>query len=170
MSDDNSHSSLIEQLSNHLEFLGFKITPPSEGDHWHWAEHTRRIDIFFRAFPEFLRLHSNHYLGVCPNDHARDTALHQLNDLNELTQITKFCLTKSDKADKIDIVRIRAHLPATYDRPLFGSLLDLWQKESDMVWRVDRYPPHKQTIEDENNADTDSTTNTTWAEDQNDSH
>jgi len=169
MSDGTSHSSTIEQLCAHLEFLGFKITPPSsEGDAWHHAEHTRRADMFFREFPEWLRLHYNHYLGVCPNDSAGNLVLQQLNDLNERTQIAKFFLSKPNKNEKINIdcVRIRANLPITYDRPLFGSLLDLWQKEAEMVWQVDRYPPQQQAAED--NADSDSEDNANWAEDQHD--
>ena len=166
MSDGTSHSSTIEQLSAHLEFLGFKITPPSsEDDPWHRAEHTRRLDIFFRKSPDWLRLHTNYNLGVCPNDSARNLVLQQLNELNERTQIARFYLSKNEKIS-MESVHIRANLPITYDRPLFGSLLDLWQKEVEMVWKVERYPPQQQAAED--NADSDSEDNANWAEDQHD--
>ena len=167
MSDTDSQQTIVEQLGVHLEFLGYKVSHPTEADVWFLAEHPRRLDLFFRTFSEFLRLHSNFYLGICPDNSCRQEALRQLNDLNERTQLAKFVLTTPTKAEGVDTVRIRANLPLAYDRSLFGSMLDTWQRESEMVWQIDRYPEPEQTPKETSAVDQKQRDG--WAEDQKES-
>jgi hypothetical protein len=167
MSDTDSQHTIVEQLSVHLEFLGYKVSRPSEADVWFLAEHPRRLDLFFRTSSDFLRLHSNFHLGKCPDNSLRQEALRQLNDLNERTQLAKYALTTSTKADGYDTIRVRANLPLAYDRSLFGSMLDTWQRECEMVWQIDRYPEPEQTATETPAVDQKQTEG--WAKDQKES-
>ena len=121
------------QLTTHLEFLGYAVDRQDDG--WCLARHPRRYDFFFKEMRQgVVRFHAAVRIGSTADLKWRREALEAINALNEDSSIAKYTLKEDEREYG---VRIRATLPGTYERGLFGDLIDLWHTE---LGRIDKLP------------------------------
>ena len=128
---------LLEQLRTHLEFLGYSVELDPED--WNTATHPRRFNFYFRADAEFLRMICQIDLGPTGDVAWQHDALVAINELNESARLSCYTLAKLDSGEWV--VRLRALLPATYNRESYGLLLDTWHDEQGRLNRLPPVPP-----------------------------
>lgn len=113
----------LKTLQAHVECLGYEVTLQPDG--WTLATHPVRLNFLFRPFEIGVRLHCAIWLGKKRPD---EDAWHAfLNRANDTSVFSRFALARDDEGEYS--VRVRALLPATYDRRAFGLLLDAWQED-----------------------------------------
>lgn len=112
---------MTSTVAQHLEYLGYAPTTPDQ-DGWVFAPHPNRYDILFRPFGYGVRLHCTLRVGRLSEN--RDAWLDFLNTANEHSALCRFSLAQNSSGEAM--VQIRAVLPGSYDRRVFGELLDLW--------------------------------------------
>jgi hypothetical protein len=118
---------LLKPLTKHFEFLGYTVTVQEDG--WAFAEHPVRLNVLFKPTLLGVRLHCSLLLGKRNPDFS---AWHPfLNRANDTSALSRFALALSGEHEWS--VRVRALLPARYDRSTFALLLDAWQEDVAML-------------------------------------
>jgi hypothetical protein len=120
----------VRQLANHLEFLGYSVQAGEEPDDWATATHPRRYNFFFMRTDGPILLHCVLTLGT-EAEEQRHEWLEFINAGNLRSTLARFAMDKDSDGDTI--VRIKAVLPGTYDRRLFGDLLERWHDDQDRM-------------------------------------
>jgi hypothetical protein len=120
---------LLIQVGKHLEFFGYSIE--SKSDDWIYARHPFRWNFHYRGSAAGLRLFC---WGICGKLLADERAawLEHVNRINDSASLCRFALMQEEG---IGAVRIRAFLPGTYDRRLFGIAIDMWHEDLGMFHR-----------------------------------
>jgi hypothetical protein len=124
MADDT-----VKRFVRHLEFLGYAPSGPGDGGWWH-AAHPRRCNLYFLGTPMGLRLHGVFYLGKGITMKHR-AWLAFVNRFNEESVVARATLSIDDEADAF--LRTRTLLPPTYERRLYGALLDAWHSDLEFM-------------------------------------
>ncbi len=113
-------ASVAEQISSHLEFLGYTVR--TEGDTI-WATHSARLNILIRPttegtlFTSFLQ---------CTDQAKRDRGgyLDFINSMNRKSLVTCFY------ADADSDLAMSAFYVGDYDRASFGRFVGLWEHDT----------------------------------------
>lgn len=123
---------VVDALTEHLEFIGYRSTVKDDG--WTYCMHAHRPNFFVKSFPIGVRLVASFSLGTLDKA-GTENWLTYLNRCNCSAMLVRLALVH-DRGEWE--VRATALLPATYDRPHTGALLDLWHGETDVF---DDAPP-----------------------------
>lgn len=119
----------LAAVREHLEFLGYSTAGP-EKDGWYRVEHPRRWNLHLLPTPIGLRLHCTVYLGASVP--LRKAEWHEfLNRFNEEATVARATFAQDRDGDWF--LRVRALLPPTYERRLFGALMDAWHDDLEYV-------------------------------------
>jgi len=114
---------LPKGLSTHLACLGYELQPQPDG--WTLAIHPVRYNFSVRAFEIGVRVHSALVIGKeLPNAKAW---LAFINHVNDTSILSRFAVAVDEDGDHL--MRVRAMLPAKYDRRTYGLLLDAWHED-----------------------------------------
>jgi hypothetical protein len=116
-------ATLPKGLSTHLACFGYELQPQPDG--WTLAIHPVRYNFSIRAFDIGVRVHSAIIIGKeLPNPRAW---LAFINHANDTAILSRFAVTVDEDGDHL--MRVRALLPAKYDRRTYGLLLEAWHED-----------------------------------------
>jgi hypothetical protein len=111
------------RVARHLEYLGYDVAHQSDG--WHYAVHPVRHNVHFRSLELGVLVHTLIWIG----NHAADEGawLEFVNRANESCLLARYMFGRDGEGTYF--VRVRALLPGTYERRLFGLLMDAWHQD-----------------------------------------
>lgn len=119
------------RFARHLAFLGYTTTEPQEGPGGWWhAAHPRRWNLHFLGTPLGLRLQGVTYLGKGVGL-KREAWLAFANRFNDESTVARATLSFDEDGDAF--LRARTLLPPTYERRLYGALLDAWHSDLEFM-------------------------------------
>jgi hypothetical protein len=119
----------LRPYSEHLEFFGYACE--TEPDGWLYAKHPVRWNFWLRRFEHGVRLQCTITLGLL-SDARRRASLEFVNRVNEKSFHAKFTLEHEAPGDTY-VVRARSVGPAQYVRREFGTWLDMWHKDLELL-------------------------------------
>ena len=120
MSSENDTISDIVQISEHLEFLGYAISP--DGEEAVHAKHSRRPNFVARVFNGGC-LMTAWYDTIAEAVVNREGFLEAINDLNVQATVARYYVDK-----EFDFA-VEAFYPLPYERTTYGRFLDLWDRD-----------------------------------------
>ena len=113
---------ILDAISNHLEFLGYTVT---DLETQRRATHARRWDILFKEYKGGVLftayLSSNEYAKEQEN---RQAYLEFSNAMNEVASVARFYV------DKDQDFAMEALWSGDYERIRFGEFMDLWDADT----------------------------------------
>lgn len=115
----------LEQVSNHLEFLGYDVSCDEE-DKVYRAVHPFRNNFLFWKYRGGVLLTSI-YRATEAAQEELEGYLSAINTLNQEASVCRFL------ADKENDLRFEAWYPARYDKTSFGIFMDSWQEDTDLL-------------------------------------
>ncbi len=114
--EEGMELSVIDQIVNHLEFLGYEV---EKEDGWAGARHARKLNFCFKECNGGVLL-SGLYSS---NDFAKDNKGDYLNYINLLNrQATIARISADDKGS----IWFEAWFPGMYEKKQFANFMDLW--------------------------------------------
>jgi hypothetical protein len=137
------HETMVRAVTRHLQYFGYEVEAQPDG--WHAATHPVRFNVHFRPIELGVRLHCLIWLGNTVA--SRRAWLQFVNRANENSTVARFTFGRDDEGTYY--VRIRALLPARYERRLFGLLLDAWHEDLAQL----RSAPREERVPNEEGAD-----------------
>lgn len=130
-------------VTKHLQYFGYEVHEQPDG--WWYAVHPVRLNLHVRAFELGVRLHCVLWIGNQVAD--RGAWLEFVNRANDSATVARFTFGRDQEGTYC--VRVRALLPATYTRRLFGLLLDAWHEDLAAF----RSAPLETPVEDDEDGD-----------------
>lgn len=114
---------IIKQISDHLQFLGYEISPDGERVR---AVHPRKFNILIRPLGGGVLFTA---IFGCSSQAKIDRLgyLEVINSLNESAAVARFY------ADKDADLFIEAWYPDYYDRTEFGRFVDVWYRDCGLL-------------------------------------
>ncbi|MFZ6015159.1 MAG: hypothetical protein ACOYUZ_02265 [Patescibacteria group bacterium] len=117
-------NTLLQQIQDHLEFLGYSIDPQEdESVPCFIARHDIRSNLVIKLFDEVIFITSLYTYDV---EIDEQQAFKLINDINKLVVISRWSITfRDDKPDYVNVERTCFG----YDKKLFGLLLERSEQE-----------------------------------------
>lgn len=130
-------SKTLEQIANHLEFLGYKIEkiePKKEGDkELVIATHAKNNNmVIFEMLPSFIMFRVNLTSERKPSTEM-DTFL---NDANKKFDVAKVFY---DNEDDNAVLRFEAIYIGEYSKEIFGQFYDMFEKDQKRIVVLDNF-------------------------------
>lgn len=130
-------NNLLDQLGNHLEFLGYKIEkqePKADSNRLLIiASHSKNNNIvLFEMSPGFVLLKVSLTTQRKPTPEMDAF----INEANKKFDISKFYY---DVDSELAIIRFEAIYTGIYSKELFGQFVDFFQKDQDRLGLLDNF-------------------------------
>jgi len=130
-------SSTMEQIANHLEFLGYRIDKKVPGDKkpYFIAYHSTRNNLVVIQYePNFIYFRTN-LTSVKPPSSNMDAFV---NKANHSFSVSRFYYDKNEK-EKGTILRFSAMYIGEYSKEIFGKFIDMYKRDQDMVRGMENF-------------------------------
>ena len=119
--------SILDQMSNHLQFLGYDIADSDEAKK---ASHVQRWNIVFREYKGGV-LFSASLSGsaYAKSEENRQAFLELINSMNRAASVARFY------SDEDQDFVMEAMWSGDYERVSFGRFMDLWDSDTRSLLR-----------------------------------
>lgn len=122
---------VIDKVSNHLEFLGYEVKIGDENPQEMIALHPERANILVKVFTRAVRFTCFYYSNTFAQQNRLEF-LELINTLNQNSAITQCSL------DDEGTLIITSFLFGIYDKITFGQFMDLWHDDIEKIRGTDR--------------------------------